>query len=102
MNTGFYLSKDFIVGIKITQAAAKTTQLEKYETADFSMMIPQGWTVTTGGAYINTYIGATDPNDARNSIFVVLKMEPLLHCQEGKDAWQTLYNNGDTMVALFA
>ena len=89
-------------GIKITQTAAKAAQLEKYETADFSMMIPQGWNVTTGGAYINTYIGVTDPNDTRNTMFVALKMEPLLHCQEGKDAWQTLYNNGDTMVALFA
>ena len=88
--------------IKITQTAAKAAQLEKYETADFSMMIPQGWNVTTGGAYINTYIGVTDPNDTRNTMFVVLKMEPLLHCQEGKDAWQTLYNNGDTMAALFA
>ena len=35
-------------GVKVTQTAAKAVQTEKYETADFSMTIPKGWTVTTG------------------------------------------------------
>ena len=36
-------------GVKVTQTVAKAVQTEKYETADFSMTIPKGWTVTTGG-----------------------------------------------------
>lgn len=88
--------------VKITETAAKATETELYETADFSITIPKGWKVTTGGANINSYIYVTDPDEPRNGIFIILKMEPLLHCQAGKDAWQTLYNNGDKMVALFA
>lgn len=29
-------------GVKVTQTAAKAVQIEKYETADFSMTIPKG------------------------------------------------------------
>lgn len=36
-------------GVKITQTAAAAVQTEKYETADFSITIPKGWTVSTGG-----------------------------------------------------
>lgn len=88
--------------IRITQTAAKTVQFEQYETSDFSMTIPAGWNVTTGGANINSYIYVTDPNEPRNLIFIILKMEPLLHSQAGKDVYQKLYNNGDQMSAIFA
>ena len=40
-------------GVKVTQTAAKAVQTEKYETADFSMTIPKGWTVTTGGTTVS-------------------------------------------------
>ena len=36
-------------GVKITQTAAAAVQTEKYETAEFSITIPKGWTVSTGG-----------------------------------------------------
>lgn len=36
-------------GVKITQTAAAAVQTEKYETADFSITIPKGWKVSTGG-----------------------------------------------------
>ena len=89
-------------GVKITETAAKTLETEKYETADFSITIPKGWKVTTGGANINSYIYVSDPNEPRNGMFIILKKEPLLHSQEGKDAWQALYNAGDSSAALFA
>lgn len=88
--------------IKITQTAAKAVQLENYETSDFSITIPKGWKVTTGGANIKSYVFVNDPNDTRNTMFFILKMEPLLHSQTGKDAWQKMYNNGDQSAAQFA
>ncbi len=88
--------------IKITQAEAKSVQLEKYETSDFSITIPKGWKVTTGGANIKSYIFVNDPNDTRNTMFFILKMEPLLHSQTGKDVWQKMYNSGDQTAARFA
>lgn len=35
--------------VKITETAARSIETELYETADFSLQIPKGWTVTSGG-----------------------------------------------------
>ncbi len=89
-------------GIKVTQAAAKAVQTEKYETADFSITIPKGWKVTTGGKNIYHTIRVSDPNEPLNGMFILLKAECLLHSQAGKSAWQSLYRMGNTQAALFA
>ena len=75
-------------GVKITQTAAAAVQTEKYETADFSITIPKGWTVSTGGINIYHSIRVYDPAEPLNQMFILLKAEPLLHCDEGKAAWR--------------
>lgn len=95
-------TKDVDKNIKITQTAAKAVQLENYETSDFSITIPKGWKVTTGGANMTSYVFVNDPNDTRNTMFFILKMEPLLHSQAGKEVWQKMYNSGDQSAAQFA
>lgn len=35
-----------------------------------------------------------DPAEPLNQMFILLKAEPLLHCEEGKAAWQYSYNAG--------
>ena len=72
-------------GVKVTQTAAKAVQTEKYESADFSMTIPKGWTVTTGGTNIYHSIRVSDPNEPLNQMFVLLKADVLLHSQAGKN-----------------
>lgn len=89
-------------GIKVTQTAAKAVQTEKYETADFSITIPKGWKVTAGGANIYHTIRVSDPNEPLNGMFILLKAECLLHTEAGKAAYQSLYNMGNTQLALFA
>ena len=89
-------------GIKVTQTAAKAAQTEKYETDDFSITIPKGWTVTAGGTNIYHSIRISDPNEPRNQMFVLLKADILLHSQAGKDAWQQNYAMGNTQAAIFA
>ena len=89
-------------GIKVTQTAAKAVQTEKYETADFSITIPKGWKVAAGGANIYHTIRVTDPNEPLNGMYILLKAECLLHSQAGKAAYQSLYNTGNTQLALFA
>ena len=49
-------------GVKITETAAKAVQTKKYETADFSITIPRGWVVTSGGTNIYHSIRVSDPN----------------------------------------
>ena len=89
-------------GIKVTQTAAQAVQTEKYETADFSMTIPKGWTVTSGGINIYHSIRVSDPTEPLNQMFILLKADILLHSQAGKDAWQQNYNMGNTQAMIFA
>ena len=89
-------------GIRVTQTAAKAVQTEKYETADFSVTIPKGWSVTAGGTNIYHSIRIYDPGEPRNQMFILLKADILLHSQAGKEAWQQNYALGNTQAALFA
>ena len=89
-------------GVRITQTAAKSVQTEKYDCADFSITIPKGWTVTTGGINIYHSIRIYDPNEPLNQMFVLLKADILLHTQAGKEAWQQNYAMGNTQAAIFA
>ena len=77
--------------VNITKTAAKSTQTEPYESADFSMTIPKGWKVTSGGKNIYHSIRVYDPNEPLNQMFILLKADCLLHSQEG-----------NTQAALFA
>ena len=61
--------------------------MELYETPDFSIQIPKGWTVTSGGTGMYHSIRIQDPAEPLNQMFVLLKADILLHSQEGKDAW---------------
>ena len=88
-------------GVKITPTAAKSVETEKYETADFSITIPKGWQVKTGGANMSFSVVAYDPDEPRNIIFYRLKLEPLLHTQEGKELWQNEYKK-NSIYADFA
>lgn len=87
--------------VTITPTAAKSVEIEKYETADFSLNIPKGWQVTYGGTNIYHSIRVYDPSEPRNQMFVLLKADVLLHSQAGKEAWQQNYALGNSQVYLF-
>ena len=88
--------------IRITASAARAVETEPYECADFSMTIPKGWTVTSGGANIYHSIRVYDPEQPLRPMFVLLKADLLLHSQAGKAAWEKNYSMGNTQAALFA
>ena len=88
--------------IQITASAARAVETEPYECADFSMTIPKGWTVTSGGANIYHSIRVYDPNLPLRQMFVLLKADLLLHSQAGKAAWEKNYSMGNAQAALFA
>lgn len=62
-------------------------ETEVYHNNDFSITIPKGWIVTYAGYNIYHTIRVYDPNEPLNQMFVLLKAEPLFHCEEGKQAW---------------
>ena len=88
--------------IQITASAARAVETEPYECADFSMTIPKGWTVTSGGANIYHSIRVYDPEQPLRQMFVLLKADILLHSQAGKAAWEKNYSMGNAQAALFA
>ena len=88
--------------IQIIASAARAVETEPYECADFSMTIPKGWTVTSGGANIYHSIRVYDPAQPLRQMFVLLKADILLHSQAGKAAWEKNYSMGNTQAALFA
>lgn len=89
-------------GVKITKTAANSVETEVYQTSDFSITIPKGWTVESGGVNIYHSIHVFDPAKPVNGMFVLLKAECLLHSEEGKQAWQFYYNSGQTAAQLLA
>ena len=87
---------------KRTPTAARSIETEVYETADFSITIPKGWVVTTGGENIYHSIRIYDPEEPMNQMFSLLKADVLLHSQEGKKAWQYMASIGPPGASLFA
>lgn len=77
--------------VKITPSEAKQTKLVDYKTSDFSMKIPEGWSVTAGGIGMFHAIRVTDPKNPINQVFFLLKAQPLLHSETGKDYYRQSY-----------
>ena len=80
------LKKDYVI-VKNDEV-----ETEKYENDDFSITIPKGWIVESTGMNIYHTIRIYDPDDNLNQMFIILKAEPFLHSQAGKDAWKYIAN----------
>ena len=89
--------------VTITKTKAKATETELYSAPDgsFSMQIPAGWSVSSGGTGMYHSIRVTDPEEPLNQMFVLLKADALLHSQAGKEAWQYTYAAGNSQAYLF-
>ena len=74
--------------VKIVKSEVQEITLENYSTEVFSMKIPKGWTVQSGGQGIYYAIRVTDPKDENNQVFLMLKIQPILKSQSAKKAWQ--------------
>ena len=78
--------------VSITKTEAATVETEVYECSDFSMTIPKGWVVTSGGT--NIYHS--------NQMFVLLKADCLLLSIAGKEAWQSNYEMRSAQAEMMA
>ena len=89
--------------VTITKTKAKATETELYSAPDgsFSMQIPAGWSVSSGGTGMYHSIRVSDPEEPLNQMFVLLKADALLHSQAGKEAWQYTYAAGNSQAYLF-
>ena len=71
---------------------ASAQELVPYSCTEFSMNIPQGWTVRSSAMYTGMFhaIHVFDPEKPANQIFFMLKMEPLFVSEDAR-----------TMMALY-
>lgn len=86
--------------VTVTPTAAKAVELEQFECMEFSMQIPKGWTVNVGGTGMYYGIRVQDPEQPLNQMFVLLKAEPLLHSQAGKDLYALYVQMGNPMELM--
>ena len=63
--------------IKVIPTAAEQVVLEDYQTSEFSMKLPTGWVVNSGGNGMAFSLCAYDPQNPVNQVFVLLKAMPL-------------------------
>lgn len=77
----------------IAPSQAKSLQLVDYDHENFSMKIPEGWTVETGGMDMWYGIRVYDPKDSRYQIFAFLKADPFLKNDSAKNWYVNYYKS---------
>lgn len=81
-----------------TPAAAYT--LVDYDGGVFTMQLPQGWKIMTGGAYAGYAIRAWDPNDPDVQIFYYGELGPYFKSAEAKAQYQSMSTSNDPLTYL--
>ena len=92
----FYKNDSKIVSkkekVKIVESKASKIKLVDYKNDVFSMKVPDGYKVDSAGSGVYYAIHAYDPDDDNNSIFLMIKMQPLLKSNSAKKFWNNYYN----------
>ena len=81
-----------------TPAAACT--LVDYDGGVFTMQLPQGWKIMTGGEYAGYAIRAWDPNDPDVQIFYYGELGPYFKSAEAKAQYQSMSTSNDPLTYL--
>lgn len=65
-----------------------TLQLETYKGDGFSILVPKGWNIMTGGDGVYFWYNIYNPQDESMMVFQYGKLEPFLKSYEAKASWQ--------------
>lgn len=63
-------------------------QLETYKGDGFSILVPKGWNIMTGGDGVYFWYNIYNPQDESMMVFQYGKLEPFLKSYEAKASWQ--------------
>lgn len=77
-----------------------TYTLVDYDGGVFTMQLPQGWQIMTGGEYAGYSIRAWDPNDPDVQIFYYGELGPYFKSAEAKAQYQSMSTNNDPLTYL--
>ena len=89
--------------VTVVKSEATNIKLIDYDGGNFTMKIPQGWKVETGGQDMFYAIRAYNPSDDRYQVYAILKAEPFLKNDKAKAWYQNYYKsfggNGNKVLA---
>ena len=88
--------------VKIVESEASKLKLVDYKNDVFSMKVPDGYKVDSAGVGVFYAIHAYDSADSNNSVFLMVKMQPLLKSKASKKQWQQYYKLAGGQYRLFA
>lgn len=77
-----------------------TYTLVDYDGGVFTMQLPQGWQIITGGEYAGYSIRAWDPNDPDVQIFYYGELGPYFKSTEAKAQYQSMSTSNDPLTYL--
>lgn len=77
-----------------------TYTLVDYDGGVFTMQLPQGWQIMTGGEYAGYSIRAWDPNDPDVQIFYYGELGPYFKSAEAKVQYQSMSTRNDPLTYL--
>lgn len=77
-----------------------TYTLVDYDGGVFTMQLPQGWQIMTGGEYAGYSIRAWDPNDPDVQIFYYGELGPYFKSTEAKAQYQSMSTSNDPLTYL--
>lgn len=77
-----------------------TYTLVDYDGGVFTMQLPQGWQIMTGGEYAGYSIRAWDPNDPDVQIFYYGELGPCFKSAEAKAQYQSMSTSNDPLTYL--
>lgn len=77
-----------------------TYTLVDYDGGVFTMQLPQGWQIITGGEYAGYSIRAWDPNDPDVQIFYYGELGPYFNSAEAKAQYQSMSTSNDPLTYL--
>lgn len=78
--------------VNIVKSEANNLKLVNYNGGNFTMKIPKGWTVETGGVDMFYAIRVYNPKDNRYQIYAILKAEPFLKNDKAKQWFRNYYS----------
>ena len=78
--------------VKIVPNKISSLSLEEYKCDEFTMKKPKGWVVESGGEGIYYAIRTYDPEDERNQVFLMLKIQPFLKSESARNFYKLQTN----------
>ncbi len=87
--------------IQVTEASVPSLQTSVYDGGYFSIELPVGWVIQTGGQYASFCLRAYDPNCPSRQIFYFGKLEPFMKSVGARQVFEYYYSMTHEPTSLY-